>query len=366
MGATVAERWRHDWSDLVEEVVDPGLCTGCSGCVIVCPKDVLRLDDAWTPRLDPSAWFEGSERSCLHGEKGCTLCTRACPRFRAWRADADLQRWGRETTPDEVIGAHRAVLLVEATDPAVAAAGQDGGLGSALLAYALEEDLIDAALVSYVDDGQRPRPGLARTRDELLAAAGSRYTYSPNTLALDEADEAGAERLGLISVSCQVPIPAIAGARGARKLARRFALVIGLLCSKTFADEIYEELLEARYGITRDSIVKVNIKGRLQVWHGEEYTEIPLKEAHAWTRPGCVHCPDFSAEHADLSLGGIGRFPGKTLTIVRTDLGEELLQRMEADGLIAVSDAVENDPDAVALVHRLARNQRKRWPKPAV
>ena len=364
----MAERWTHSWAGLVEEVLDPNLCTGCSGCIIVCPQDVLTLDQpSWRPVLASDAWYEGDRNRCLHGvDRGCTLCTRVCPRFKAWRLDADMAKWKAPSDPDEVIGVHRAILLVEATDKAIAAVGQDGGLGSALLAYAIENDIIDAALVSYVDDGQRTRPGIARTREELLAAAGSRYTYSANTLAFDEAEEG--ERLGLISVSCQITIPAIAYERKARKLAGKFGLVIGLLCSKTFTEAIYEELFEDKYGITRDKVVKVNIKGKLQVWHdagGDEpaYTEIPLKEAHHWSRPGCEHCPDFTAEHADISLGGIGRFPGKTLTIVRTDLGEELIDRMVREGLITVSDAYENDPDAVDLVRRLAARQRARWPE---
>jgi coenzyme F420 hydrogenase subunit beta len=66
--------------------------------------------------------------------------------------------------------------------------GQDGGLVSALLIWALEQGYIDAALTSYVEgtgeDGWKARPGVAATKDEVLAAAGSRYTYSANTLAL--------------------------------------------------------------------------------------------------------------------------------------------------------------------------------------
>ena len=41
-------------------------------------------------------------------------------------------------------------------------------------------------------------------------------------------------------------------------------------------------------------------------------------------------CPDFAAEHADISTGGIGAFNDWTLTIVRTDIGRELM-----DGMLA-------------------------------
>jgi coenzyme F420 hydrogenase subunit beta len=54
-------------------------------------------------------------------------------------------------------------------------------------------------------------------------------------------------------------------------------------------------------------MVKMNIKGVFQIWmRNGDYHEINLKECHAWTREGCNHCPDFAAEHADISTGGIG------------------------------------------------------------
>ena len=44
-------------------------------------------------------------------------------------------------------------------------------------------------------------------------------------------------------------------------------------------------------------------------------------------------CPDFAAEHADISTGGIGEDNDWTLTIVRTDLGREIVGRMIDDGV---------------------------------
>jgi coenzyme F420 hydrogenase subunit beta len=341
--------------------------------VISCPRDVLALNErSWQPELIADAWVDGDANRCVYGERGCTVCARVCPRFGLWEEAADEAKWERPSPAEEVLGVHRAVLLVQATDRQIADVGQDGGLGTAMLLYALENDYIDAALVSYFDDEMRTRPGIARSRAELLSCAGSRYTYSANVLGLDEAKEVGAQRLGLVSVGCQTSIPAVAQGRGARKLARRFALVVGLLCSKTFTDNIFEDLLEAEYGIPRRAVTKINIKGRLQVWYQDSpdgapgYSEIPLKECREYTRPGCMHCPDFTAEHADISLGGIGKNAGSTLTIVRSDLGEELVANMERDGWITVSDAHREDPDAVALVRKMAGRQRKRWPVPAV
>jgi coenzyme F420 hydrogenase subunit beta len=135
------------------------------------------------------------------------------------------------------------------------------------------------------------------------------------------------------------------------------------MCSKTFDDAIFEELFEAKYRLPRSEIAKLNIKGLFQIWMRDgSYHEINLKECHAWTREGCTHCPDFAAEHADISTGGIGVSNDWTLTIVRTELGREIVTRMIDDGSILARPGDE-DPSAVALMRKLAENSRARWPQ---
>jgi coenzyme F420 hydrogenase subunit beta len=356
------------WSHLFSEVVTSGLCTGCAGCVVACPYDVLGYDDDKGVYKPFHLEAEGGPQGCGHGDKGCTSCTRACPRFRAWEPEIDNHLFGRPRERHEVDGISKDIILARASDETVHRLGQDGGLVSAILIWALDHGYIDAALVSYLEgDGTswKAVPGVARTREEVLAAAGSRYTYSANTMAYDEAVAGGAEKLALVGMSCQSSVPPVMDVRKAGKVARRFALNIGLLCSKTFDDAIFEELLEARYGLKRPDIAKMNIKGALQVWMRDgSYHEVPLKECHAWTREGCKMCPDFAAEHSDIATGGIGAFNDWTLTIVRTDLGREVLVKMLEDGTI-IGRPGDDDPGAIALLRKLSTNQRKRWPETA-
>ncbi len=363
------QRWKAQWAELFSEVVTSGLCTGCAGCVVACPHDVLGYDDSHGVYRPFHLEAEEGPGGCGHGERGCTSCTRACPRFRTWETEIDAHLFGRERLPEELAGQSKDVVLARATDPEIHERGQDGGLVSAILLWALEHDKIDAALVSNLEgDGStwKAVPGLARTRDEILAASGSRYTYSANTLAYAAAIEGGAERLALVGMSCQASVPAVMRARKAGKVGRRLGLSIGLLCSKTFDDAIFTELLEAKYGLVRAEIVKMNIKGVLQIWMRDGgYHEIPLKECHAWTREGCKTCPDFAAEHADISTGGIGAFNDWTLTIVRTDAGREILDGMLADGAIETRPG-DDDPGAVALMRKLSIVSRRRWPEAAV
>lgn len=259
-------------------------------------------------------------------------------------------------------------MLARAVDPLVNETGQDGGFVSALLIHALENDVIDAALVSGLEgDGStwRAEPRVVRTREEVLGTAGSRYTYSANLLAYPAAVEGGAERIAVVGMGCMASTNGAMQARKAGKVARRLSLSIGLLCSKSFDDAIFEELFEGTYGIKRADIKKMNIKGVFQIWtHDGAYYEVPLKEAHAYTREGCQHCPDFAAEHADISAGGIGAFSDWTIVIVRTDQGRELLASLVASGVVETRPG-DDDPDAIALLRKLARLSRKRWPEDA-
>ncbi len=360
---------KPQWKELYSEVVTGGLCTGCSACIIVCPHDVLKYEDSdgiYKPyHLD----IDGGKTDCTHGQRGCTLCTRACPRFRDWESEIDVFMHNRNRTDDEVSGIYRQVVLARTTDQTVKEVGQDGGVVTSILLYAMDNDIINGALVSALEgDGStwKAVPTVATTKEEILKGAGSRYTYSANPLAYIEASNRGIDRLALVGMGCQASVPAALSAKKAGKTSKRFVLSIGLLCSKSFNDAIFSELFEAKYDIKRETIKKMNIKGVFQIWCNDgSYHEIPLKEAHQWTREGCKSCPDFAAEHADISAGGIGKFLDWTLLVIRTQKGEDIINDMAEKGLIEVKSSDE-DPAAVELMDKLAKVSRKRWPESAV
>src|SRR3954447_9218898 len=92
------ERWTFQWKELYDEVINSGLCTGCAGCVISCPHDVIGYNHAegeYKPfHLEDELGFA----DCTHGQKGCTSCTRACPRFRTWEPEANEHLFARDRT----------------------------------------------------------------------------------------------------------------------------------------------------------------------------------------------------------------------------------------------------------------------------
>jgi len=156
-------RWTHQWKELYDEVITSGLCTGCAACVIACPHDVIGYNHAEGGYRPFHLEDELGPTDCTHGVKGCTSCTRACPRFRDWEPLADDHLFGRVREVKEVSGIYDEVLLTRAADDNVHDLGQDGGLVSAILIWLLDEGYIDGALVSYLEgDGStwKAKPGV--------------------------------------------------------------------------------------------------------------------------------------------------------------------------------------------------------------
>lgn len=372
--ATTVRLGAH-WTDLFREVVDPGLCMGCSACVVACPRQVLAYHGDRPHQTDAESGLDG----CRFGDTGCTVCAKACVRFHPDMPALESAVVGRPRRADETWGVAREVVAVRATSPAVAGAAQDGGLVTALLAWALETGRIDGAVVSGLDPARplQTQPAVVDSAAQLIATARSRYTYSPNPMALR--DLAPSRRVALVGTPCEVSAVRRAQSQGLKRF-RSVVFTVGLMCSETFTPEGFlDGILAGRLGIDLRDVRKVNIKGRVlvSVPPGREgrlrsgaiegsgahvvepgLVEIPLKECKPTAREACHWCPDFSGELADISAGGLG-LDGWTVAVVRTEVGSDWLHGALAEGRLETR-AIEEFPDAVEVRDRLSRLQRRR------
>jgi coenzyme F420 hydrogenase subunit beta len=334
------------FGNLLTKVVNAEKCTGCSACVSICPINCLE-------------YFEGKPK-IIKKCANCGICVLICPQYEYTQPSLEETIFGRQRKPEEEFGIYRRIVIAQASDEKVLQACQDGGVTTALLTYALEKEIIDGAAVSGVSQDKPfyPVPRLVTTPEEVLECAGTRYTYSPNLLAFREGIDQNKKKLAFVGTPCQI--------NALRKIeeltmkhVNQLQFAIGLLCTESFTYEgLMEKHIQGKLGIDLHDVKKINIKAKVLVTtKSGEVKVIPLKETKQYTRKNCTICTDFSAELADISVGGLG-LSGWNFTIIRTEKGEELFDNAVRKGFLKTRP-VEEEKRAFDLLLRLSKRKRE-------
>ena len=330
----------------IVEVAANGLCTGCGTCVGICSKDAIRMEKSnsgasYYPQLDA--------RMC----DNCGLCFRVCPGhsvdFKALNRDV----FGKE--PEDVLmGNYRDCYLGHATDDNIRYNAASGGLVTALLLFALEQGVIDGALVTKMSDENplEPQPFIARTKEEIISAYKSKYCPVPANVALSEIiKEEG--RFAVVGLPCH--IHGVRKAESAnKKLKEKVVLHVGIFCSHS--DTFWQtEFLLKKLGLKEEDIAKIDYRG--EGWPGMmsvllkngENVSVPFSEATSlhglWLNAllRCALCCDLTAELADVSCGDAwlpevlaDEKKGKSIVVYRTEIGEALCLKAAQKGYIEI------------------------------
>lgn len=127
-------------SNTIEWVINSGLCTGCGTCVGICPRDALDMmidhrQGLYIPSLDNEKCNE------------CGLCFKACPGHTVDFKQFNLNIYGKDQE-DSLLGNYLNCYIGHATDYDIRYNSASGGLVTALLISALEEGIINGALVT--------------------------------------------------------------------------------------------------------------------------------------------------------------------------------------------------------------------------
>jgi coenzyme F420 hydrogenase subunit beta len=330
----------------IEWVVKHHLCTGCGACVGICPRDAVEMTiderrGCYVPRIE-------AER-CTR----CGLCYEVCPGHGVDFQGLSAALFG-DVPEDVAAGSYLGCYLGHAIDGDIRFNSASGGLVTSLLLFALEEGLIDGALVTRMQQSNplRPETFIARTKAQIISAAGSKYCPVPAGAALKEILESDG-RYAVVGLPCHIQALRKAE-RCVQTLRERVRYRISIACSLDFGFAGTERFIES-LGIAPEEVEVLQYRGRgwpgsmlVRAKDGTEKT-VAYPEFHRRLGPyslrRCTLCSDMLGELSDLSCGDAW-IPevlrtdkaGSSFVISRTPEAEELLENAAQRGAVELSE----------------------------
>lgn len=328
------------------------MCTGCGACAYVDPGRI-RMVDALDLGRRPVVFADAATRGAPDE------ALRVCP-----GAGLSRERGGLpEGAIEALLPAWGPVLEVYegfASDPELRRAASSGGAASALALHALEAGGMHGVLhIAARDDvPYLNRTVLSRSREELLAATGSRYAPASPCDGLGRVEAAPAPCV-FIGKPCDVAAADLAR-RARPALDAKLGLTVAIFCAGTPSTRGTIEMMR-RLGVEDPSeVVSVRYRGlgwpglaRVRVRTGAGERERSLTYAESWgllqryRQWRCYVCADHSGEFADVAVGDPWYReipedePGRSLVLARTPRGREIVRAAIASGHL---DARPVDP----------------------
>lgn len=319
---------------LVDEVISRDLCTLCGACVGMCPYFL-----AYQGRIV-------LRDTCNLAQGRCRL---HCPRTSFDPHAASQALFGKPYVWDD-LGAVREILMVRSGDSNVRNKAQYGGTVTSLVLLALQEGMIDSAVMTRSGDRTQPEGVMAFTAEEVLACAGSSYIAAPTIAAFNQGirkNERG--KVGVVCVPCQaMALSKMVYAPGdGDKDADRLGLVIGLFCTWALSFKEFAAFLKTI--VSLPEIVKVDIPpppaNVFEVYTTSDCIAVPLDSVRPFIRSSCSTCTDMTAEFTDISVGAAEGVEGWNTLIVRTQRGQTLVDKARAKAVLEVAPLPEANLD---------------------
>jgi coenzyme F420 hydrogenase subunit beta len=280
------------------------------------------------------------------------LCYAICPVINEFEQETkQLVSWSAP------IGRVLKLTVARAQDQDVLARATDGGVVTSLLLHLLNRGRIDGAIVSKQVGLFKRQPWLARTREEIIEAAGFHFdtshgmtmfsdvysTFSPSIVQLEQVAKQRLKRIAFVGTPCQINTLRRMEVLGIVP-SDSIKYYLGLFCTGNFFfGEEQRQRLEELGDFKWDDVHKINLKEELMIHlRNKEVRYIPLNKLDFMKRHACHYCDDYSAEFADLSFGGIGAEEGWTTVAIRNPLGRAMF--VEAMGAELEEYDYRNNP----------------------
>lgn len=341
----------YDNIHIGNQIVDAGLCVRCGACEPACPVDIIKFDNNALPYIT-------NESLCI---TSCNRCLKVCPGEIVDYAQMDKEMFGQSPSPESITGLARRALVSYSNNEFIRKKGASGGFVTQLLVYLLENKIIDGALVlgSTHKNGYEIKPLVARTTEELIAAQKSKYVVVPFLQPLEEIENMEGN-YAVVGIPCHIH-SLRKYQKVSKKLRERIKLVIGLYCNVAFEPYLINDVLEFS-GYKKEDVTEFEFRagtwpGGVEITSKDGNIHKPLKFEDMkdtfnslklfYTAPRCNMCIDFSAEHADISVGDPwlrgrdGKYlftDGRTTVLTRTKYGDKIVDMAAEAGYIDIRE----------------------------
>ncbi len=309
-------------------------CVLCGLCTRVCDElvGVNAIDFAQRGvEREVTTPYDKFSNDCI----GCGACATICPtKSKRTRANTypTLEEDGKKIneqflkgTYDETLGVYSQILAAKSS-----IGGQDGGVATSLLISGMQKGIFDTAIVVQRTEGYQAQATVAESVDDLVKAKSTKYLRVKMLWLLNDLIEKGKRKIALVGTPCEV--------RGARKIQQKMLTkypdlqltIVGLFCFEAFDYDKLKDAVQKQMDIDLDKVEKTQIhKGKfIATTEGKEYS-VAVKDLGAAQEHGCNFCDDFSNKYADISVGSVGSPEGYSTIIVRSDVGEKLLENVQ-------------------------------------
>ena len=324
----------------VQQIAAWRLCMGCGACVSACPENNIQLIDVPEQGIRPIA----NSAKC----RKCGECVKVCPGI-----ELSHQSFNSQTIPQLRLAWGPVLEVWEgyATDAKIRFEASSGGAATALALFCLEKENFSGVL-HIGAKAEAPLQNVtvfSKSRKELLACAGSRYSPAAPCEKLNWIEEADSPCV-FIGKPCDVV--ALRKSQAVKPvLDNKVGLAISIFCAGTPPTKGTYELLDALGAIPEDveqiryrgcgwpGETVVNIKGGNDQ-HRMTYEESWGSILSNYGQLRCRLCPDSTGEFADISCGDPWYRkiepdePGRSLVLVRTDLGRRILNNAMDAGYV--------------------------------
>lgn len=333
----------------IQEILEEKLCTGCGTCAGTCPNSAIEMViDKKTGVYKPDI----NDRIC----KECNLCYEICPKSHTGHPIPALKKYKEDAT-SLLLGDVKNCYLAHSTDSKIRFNSSSGGLVTSILIFALENGIIDGAIVTKMskENPLIPEPFIARTKDEIIEASKSKYCPVPTNKIIKEIINQNG-KFAVVGLPCHIN-----GIRAAEKkntkLAKKIVLHLGLFCSHTDTFRGTEYLLKNLH-IEESNVESISYRG--EGWPGEVNIKVkkglekkillatPLwitfHDSLFFAPTNCLFCSDVTAELSDISFGDAWlpeiqakEKKGKSIIIVRNESGNNLVTNAYSQKAIDIS-----------------------------